>query len=557
MIPVAEQASIPVIVAPRTVVHEGLSEPLHTSRANRSAGSHRPYVLPMSRDRDQHSDAVQKMSMAGVRVRAQALRTHPVWSLVASGRGLIALSLVIGVGAGLGAIVFRALIVAGTEVFTGHHDFSAAGYAANPHVPWLGIAFVVVAPIIGGLLYGPLVAKLAPEARGHGVPEVMLAVAGNEGRIRARVPFVKSVASAVCIASGGSVGREGPITQIGSAIGSIAGQLTDVSPQTRRLLVACGAAAGISATFNAPIAGVFFALELILRDFQARAFGIVVLSSVTATAVGRIAFGDNAFLTLPHFHVVSGLEYPLYAALGIAAAFVAITFVGVLYRFEDFADRVWRGPESLRPAVGGLALGMLLLALPQMYGVGYPVMQNSIGGHYVVGLLLLFMAGKVIATSLTMAIGGSGGVFAPALFIGATLGTAFGIGAHDLLPSLTAPPGAYGLVGMGAVFAAAAGAPITAVIIVFELTGDYSVILPLMVAVVVAEGLGRLLSPSTVYTRKLLRRGIDIDRVAGPLVSPAPELAEAVEARVGTVSRGGNGTNGAEAIGPARSGAQR
>ncbi len=469
----------------------------------------------MRRSRDQGADPARIVSFAGVQTRVRALRAHPIWSLVASGRGLIGLSLFIGVGAGLGAIVFRALIVAGTELFTGHHDFSAAGYAANPHIPWLGVAFVIVAPIVGGLFYGPLVARFAPEARGHGVPEVMLAVAGNEGRIRARVPFIKSVASAVCIASGGSVGREGPITQIGSALGSIAGQLTEVTPETRRLLVACGAAGGISATFNAPIAGVFFALELILRDFQARAFGIVVLSSVTATAVGRIAFGDHAFLRLPHFHVVSGFEYPLYGVLGIAAAVVAITFVSVLYRFEDFADRVWRGPEWLRPAVGGLALGVVLLALPQMYGVGYSVLQNSIAGQYVVGLLLLFMAGKVIATSLTMAIGGSGGVFAPALFIGATLGTAFGIGAHDLLPSLTAPPGAYGLVGMGAVFAAAGGAPITAVIIVFELTGDYSVILPLMIAVVVAEGLGRLLSPSTIYTRKLLRRGVDIDELAG------------------------------------------
>ncbi len=475
----------------------------------------------MGRDRKNDLDAAQKASLPGIRARARALLAHPLWRLLASGRGLIMLSLLIGAGAGVGAIVFRTLIVAGTQLFTGHSDFGGAGYAANPHVPWLGIVFVVVAPVVGGLIYGPLVAKLAPEARGHGVPEVMLAVTQDEGRIRARVPVVKSLASALCIASGGSVGREGPITQIGSAIGSIAGQLTEVTPSTRRLLVACGAAGGISATFNAPIAGVFFALELILRDFQARAFGIVVLSSVTATAVGRIAFGSHAFLSLPSFHVVSAVEYPLYAVLGIAAAVVAISFIGVLYRFEDFADRIWHGPESLRPAVGGVALGLMLLVLPQMYGVGYPVLQHSIAGRYVVGLLLVLMVGKVIATGLTLSIGGSGGVFAPALFIGATLGTAFGIGAHDLLPSLTAPPGAYGLVGMGAVFAAAAGAPITAVIIVFELTGDYSVILPLMVAVVVAEGLGRLLSPSTIYTRKLLRRGVDISAPARPVGTPA------------------------------------
>jgi chloride channel protein, CIC family len=229
---------------------------------------------------------------------------------------LAALALLVGVGAGLGAIAFRYLILGFTALFTGHSDPSALGHFTNPHIPVLGPYVVLVIPVIGGLLYGPLVYRFAPEARGHGVPEVMLAVHSQEGRIRGRVPVVKALASALCIGAGGSVGREGPIVQIGSAIGSALAQVTRVAGQETRLLVACGAAGGIAATFNAPIAGVFFALELILRDFQTRSFGVVVLSSVVATAVGRIAFGSEAFLALPGFHLVSALEYPLYGCWG-------------------------------------------------------------------------------------------------------------------------------------------------------------------------------------------------------------------------------------------------
>ena len=427
---------------------------------------------------------------------------------------LVVFALLVGAGSGLGAIVFRYLIFSFTELFTGHRDPSALGHFTNPHLPFLGPYVVLVIPVVGGLLYGPLIYRFAPEARGHGVPEVMLAVHSNEGRIRGRVPVVKALASALCIGAGGSVGREGPIVQIGSALGSALGQVSRLSAQELRLLVACGAAGGIAATFNAPIAGVFFALELILRNFQTRSFGLVVLSSVVATAVGRLAFGSGAFLHLPTFHVVSAAEYPLYAILGLLAAFVGVGFIRSLYGAEDFADRLWCGPAWLRPAVGGILLGALLLALPEMYGVGYPVLERAIGGQYALGLLLAFLVGKVVATSLTMAIGGSGGVFAPSLFMGAMLGSAFGLGAHELLPAATAGAGAYGLVGMGAVFGAAARAPITAVLIVFELTGDYAIILPLMLAVVIATGLSHRLSASSIYTLKLKRRGIDIERPA-------------------------------------------
>jgi CIC family chloride channel protein len=462
-----------------------------------------------------------------------------------SSQGLVALAIAVGVGAGAGAIAFRYMIIGFTELFSGHRDYSAAGHAANAHVPGLGPWFVVLVPVVGGLIYGPLVSRFAPEARGHGVPEVMLAVAEFGGRIRPQVPTVKALASALCIGSGGSVGREGPIVQIGSALGSLVGQLARAPERRLRLLVACGAAGGISATFNAPIAGVFFALEVILRDFETQSFGVVVISSVTAAAISRSVFGSASFLHLPAFTVTSPVEFVLYAVLGALAGVVGVAFIRVLYGSEDLADRVWRGPAWARPAVGGVLLGLLLLAVPQMYGVGYPVLSRAVEGHYVVAFVLLLLVAKILATSLTIAIGGSGGVFAPGLFMGAMLGSAFGQVAHGLLPGLTAPAGAYALVGMGAVFAGAARAPITAVIIIFELTNDYSIILPLMLAIVVATSLSHRMSTDTIYTLKLRRRGVTVRprvvsvmqavRVADAMsempspLSPAAPLATIVE----------------------------
>jgi len=435
-----------------------------------------------------------------------------------SSSALVPIALVVGAGVGLGAVFFRWLIEAATKLFTGYADYSDQGRVPHAHLTELGIWFVIAAPVIAGLLYGPLVSWLAPEARGHGVPEVMLAVAERGGRISPRVPVVKSLASAICIGGGGSVGREGPIVQIGSALGSGVGQLLKVGTPRMRLLVACGAAAGISATFNAPLAGPFFAMELILRDFAAESFGAVVLSSVTASIVGRALLGNHAFLVLPSFTPRNALEYVLFAAVGGIVGIVGVCFSKVLYLIEDMCDWVWRGPEWLRPAVGGVLLGGLLLALPQMYGVGYPVLQKAVQGHYVIWMLIALMVGKMVATSLTIGIGGSGGVFAPTLFIGAMAGTACGLGVHHLMPGLTESAGAYGLIGMGAALGGATRAPITAVVILFELTGEYSIVVPLMAAVAIAAGFSHLLSKDTIYTRKLLRRGIDIDKPARTIV---------------------------------------
>ncbi|UQX87054.1 chloride channel protein [Jatrophihabitans telluris] len=461
-------------------------------------------------------------------------RERLLTTLRGSSTGLLALSLLVGAGAGAGAVVFRWLITSFTLALSGHADYAGLGHVANPHVPGLGRWFVLFAPVVAGLLYGPLVHFFAREARGHGVPEVMFAVARKGGRIAPQVAAVKALASALCIGGGGSVGREGPIVQIGSALGSTLGRVMQVSEERMRLLVACGAAGGISATFNAPLAGVFFAMELILRDFNGQAFGMVVLASVTASVIGRAALGNQPFLHLPAFTVDHLSQYLLFALLGLIAGVVGVGFTRVLYWIEDACDWAWRGPEWLRPAVGGLLLGGLLLVLPEMYGVGYPVLGNGIAGKYAIAFLILLLVGKAVATSLTIGIGGSGGVFAPSLFIGAMLGAAYGQGLHHLIPSAAGPAGAYALIGMGAVFAGSARAPITAVVILFELTGEYSIILPLMTAIVLATGVSHLFSRDTIYTLKLRRRGVDLDEpgaaglpfvtgTAGQVMEPAGE----------------------------------
>jgi CIC family chloride channel protein len=430
----------------------------------------------------------------GARHWRDRLRVTETQILVASG-------LLVGVGGGLGAVAFRYLIEGFSYLF-----FDVIG----PRLTMLaGPAGVVVIPALGGLIFGPLIYVFAREAKGHGVPEVMLAVAQRGGRIRPIVALVKALASALCIGSGGSVGREGPIVQIGSALGSTVGQVFRMPDDRIRTLVACGAAAGIAATFNAPIAGVFFALEVILGEFTTRAFGIVVIASVTSAVIGRTAFGDVPSFPVPSYELVSLGEFALYAVLGIVAGVVGVGFTRLLYWFEDLWDAV---PlvEYLKPIPGGLLLGALGLALPQILGVGYPAMSQALDSGYPFALLIVLMLAKMIAVSLTIGSGGSGGVFAPSLFIGSMFGAAFGTLAQALFPGVIAPPGAYGLVGMAAVFSGSARAPITAVIILFELTGDYHIILPLMVAVVLSTLVSEALSADTIYTLKLRRRGIDL-----------------------------------------------
>ena len=425
------------------------------------------------------------------------------------------MAIVVGLGAGLGAVGFRWLIFAFTWLFTGHERFGQQGRVGSLHLPFLGVWFLLAIPVVGGLLYGPLIQKFAREARGHGVPEVMIAVAEEGGRIRPQVSLVKALASAICIGVGGSVGREGPIVQIGSALASSLGQLVKMSEARLRLLVACGAAGAISATFNAPITGVFFGFEIVLRELSVEALFGVILASVTANIVSQAFFGTAPFFaSIPHdLGMAHNVDYLLVLLLGVLAGLIGVGFKFVLYRIEDVCDRLWRGrPEWARPAVGGLALGGVLLAIPEMYGVGYPVMDRALSGRTVLWLVLVLMVAKPVTASLTIGIGGSGGVFAPSLFTGAMTGVAFGAVAGHLFGTIAGPHAVYGVVAMGAVFGAATQAPLTAIASVVEMSGNYRLTVAVMLGVAVAVGLSRRLTYGTIYTTKLLRRGVDIDR---------------------------------------------
>jgi CIC family chloride channel protein len=415
----------------------------------------------------------------------------------------ITLAIFIGLLGGFGAIGFRLLIGTFQDIF----------YGSGPDlvkivlsIPWY---WKILIPAIGGAVVGPLVFFLAREAKGHGVPEVMEAVAMRSGMIRKRVVIVKSLASAICIGSGGAVGREGPIVQIGSAIGSALGQVLRVSGNRMRNLVGCGAAAGIAATFNAPIAGAIFALEVILGEFEMGTFGPIVLASVMATVVSRAFLGNYPAFSIPKYNLISVWEIPAYLIMGFLAGLVALVFVKSLYKAEDLWDEL-EVPEYVKPALGGLAIGGLSLFFPQILGVGYETITVALLGQLPWFLLLILVFAKITATSLTIGSGGSGGIFAPSLFIGAMMGGAYGHIVHSLFPSVTASSGAYSLVGMGAIVAGTTHAPITAILILFELTADYRIILPLMMTCILSAVTASQLKRESIYTMKLIRRGVDI-----------------------------------------------
>lgn len=430
--------------------------------------------------------------------------------------GLFLIALVVGVGSALGALVFRFLVYGFTWLATGSQEFGQAGRIASAHLPWLGAGFYVLIPAIGGLIFGPIVYRWAREARGHGVPEVMVAVAENGGRIRPQVAAVKALASALNIGTGGSVGREGPIVQIGSALASSLGQAVGLPTSRLRILVACGAAGGISATFNAPITGVFFGAEIILREISAGSLFAIMLSSMVADAIIRPLLGDQPFLAqFPDgTELHHSVNYLLVALLAVIAAFAGQLFKWALYAIEDLCDKLWAGrPEWARPAVGGLLVGLVLLALPQMYGVGYPVMFKALQGDYALWFILLLAVAKIFTTSLTLGIGGSGGVFAPSLFIGLMIGTAYGLIADHIFGPSAGSPALYAAIGMAGVFASGTRAPLTGLASVVEMTGDFSLALPVMLTVAIATLVSRSIAYGTIYTQKLLRRGQDIERL--------------------------------------------
>jgi CIC family chloride channel protein len=439
------------------------------------------------------------------------------------------LAVIVGMAAGLGAVGFRHLINFFQTIAYGSPDELLEVVKTLPWGYKLGI------PAAGGLLVGPLVYFFAREAKGHGVPEVMESVALRGGVIRKRVVFVKTVASAISIGTGGSVGREGPIVQIGSAIGSTIGQAIHASPDRMRALVGCGAAAGIAATFNAPIAGSMFALEVILGDFGLATFSPIVISSVVATAVSRAFLGDTPAFIVPDYQLVSAWEFPIYLMLGLFCAAVGVTFTKTLYRFEDLFDS-FKFPEYLKPIIGGLILGVSGLFVPEILGVGYGAMDLALGQQLAWWLMLLLVAAKLLATSITIGSGGSGGVFAPSLYMGAMAGGFFGMIVHYLFPNVTASPGAYSIVGMGAVVSATTHGPLAAILILFEMTGSYEIILPLMFSCIIATIASGQLMKESIYTLKLIRRGVDIREGKEVNVLKSMQVKDVMSHQVETIS---------------------
>jgi len=414
---------------------------------------------------------------------------------------LLFLAFLVGIIGGYGAIIFRSMIF-GTQHVAMVNLRNLLGF--------MGPYAIVIIPAIGGLIVGLITTYFASEAKGHGVPEVMGAVLMNDGRIRPSVSIAKILASALCIGTGGSAGREGPIVQIGAAFASTVAQWLKLPPSMIKNLVAAGAAAGISATFNAPLGGVIFGLEVILGEYRALNFGTLVMSSVTAAIIARVHLGNIHDFQLPSFHLVSPVEMIFYATLGLLAAGIAVAFIKLLYDTEDIFDRFTVIPRWVKPAIGGLGVGCIAIFVPHVMGVGYDVMAEAIMGQYNLYFLFTLVGVKLLSTCLTLGSGGSGGIFSPSLFMGAMLGAGLGTLVHAWFPSLTASPGAYAIVGMGAVFAAGSRAPFTSVLILFELTDTYEIILPLMIAVVIATYVAAWLKTDTLYTEKLSRRGTNV-----------------------------------------------
>ncbi len=442
---------------------------------------------------------------------------------------MIVVAILIGLLGGAGAIGFRALIQLAQGGFFQTWDYSLEAARA---LPWWQRLLI---PAVGGLLVGPIIRWVAPETRGSGVPEVMEAVAFRGGFVRARVIVAKAVAAALTIGSGGSAGREGPIVQIGSAFGSAVGQLLAVNPRRMRTFVACGAAAGIAATFNAPIAGALFAVEVILGEFAVASFSPIVIASVTATVLSRHYLGDTPAFEIPAYELVRATEFLPYTALGVIAGLSSVAFIWMVYRTQDLFDRT-PIPIWARPAVGGLVVGAIAMFAPQIYGVGYEGVYQALWNQLPLLALLLLIPAKLIATSATLGSCGSGGIFAPSLFVGAMIGGVVGHVANLAMPGIGSPA-AYALVGMGAVVAGTTHGPISAILIIFELTGDYRIIPPLMVACIISVVLAGWLQPQSMYTMKLARRGIDIRKgqdinilktlTVGEIYDPEPETLRA------------------------------
>jgi len=433
--------------------------------------------------------------------------------------GLIYLSLLallVGIVTGFGAVGFRDLIgFIHNVLFLGQFVVRYNANLFTPSSPWG--PFVILVPVAGALGVTFLVSRFAPEAKGHGVPEVMDAIYYGRGIIRPIVAVVKSVASAIAIGSGAAVGREGPIIQIGSALGSTLGQLVRMRTGERIILVASGAGAGIAATFNTPIGGVMFAIELMMPEVSARTFLPVALATGTATFIGRFFFGQQPAFTVPpllplHVDAGSALTLCLYAALGAVVGVAAAGFVRGLHLLEDLFDRI--EGRYTRHVLGMLLVGLLMYGLHVGFGhyyvegVGYSTVEAILTSQIsMVGLLILLFVCKGLATTISLGSGSSGGIFSPSLYLGATIGGAFGAVLTMLHLPVPINIPSFAMVGMGAMVGGGTGAVMTAVTMIFEMTRDYDIVLPMILAVALSVGVRRLFSRENIYTMKLFRRG--------------------------------------------------
>ena len=446
------------------------------------------------------------------------------------------MAIAVGVVAGLAAWLFRKLIA----FFHNLLFFQEISFVfdANLHTPGeaLGL-WVIVIPMVGAVAVAFLVGTFAPEAKGHGVPEVMVAIHHGGGRIRPAVVLVKSLASAISIGSGGSVGREGPIIQIGAAFGSLLGQWIAMPERQRVVLLAAGAGAAIAATFNAPLGGMIFAVELLLVSIHVGSLLPVALATVTATYIGRHLMGaqpafDIPALEMPQFAAEPVLALLAFVPLSLVIGLAAVAFIRGLYWSEDFFEGL-PGNYYSRHLLGMAALGLLLYLMQRfaghyyVQGVGYATIFDILTGALRDPFFLLALfALKFLATCLTLGSGASGGVFSPSLFLGACLGSAFGHGVLAVAPDIGIGIPVFALAGMAAMIGAGTGALFTSIVMVTEMTGDHRVILPLLLCGAIAYALRKALCSPSLYTLKLLRRGQVVPEGLTAALLPARRLAD-------------------------------
>lgn len=379
---------------------------------------------------------------------------------------------------------------------------------------------------IGGLLTGLFLWWRSKDLNPGGVSGVITSVFAQHGLIHGRVALIRMISAALTIGSGGSAGREGPIVQIGASLGSKFAQLLKLSEHNTIILLACGVAAGISSAFNAPIAGIFFALEIILARFTYHSFGLIVLSSVTSCVATRLLVGDLAEFSVPIYVLQSSWEMLLCLGLGLISALVGVTFTRSLAVSEKIFGNI-QCPVWFKPAVGGLLCGIIAIFYPQIMAGGYDVMNEAMNGHLAFTLMLALVIAKIIGTSFILGSGGAGGDLAPSLFIGCMLGGVYGYIANTVFPGSTAATGAYALIGMATVFAAAARAPLTAVFMIFETTANYYMLMPILAASVVAALFASVLDKDSLYTLKLSRSVLDMQQGSGSLISPLEKISVA------------------------------